>query len=62
MNDQKPRIQDLTLTLIVIALAFAAVGAGDYADEMERENARLKAAAARCQLAQSLREDRHAQP
>ncbi|MDP2786641.1 MAG: hypothetical protein Q8O79_00980 [Pseudomonadota bacterium] len=44
------------LVLLIIVLAFCAVGSGDYADALEHENARLKAAVGYCQLAQSLRE------
>jgi hypothetical protein len=50
------------LALLVIALAFASAGSGDYADAKDHENARLKAAAARCQLANSLREYRAPNP
>lgn len=44
------------LAILVILLAFAAVGSGDYADEVERENAVLRAALARAQLAQAQRD------
>lgn len=50
MQNRKSPINTV-LALLVIALAFAAAGSGDYADAKDRENARLKAAAARCQLA-----------
>jgi hypothetical protein len=51
----KFRIQ-VGLVLMIIVLAFAAVGSGDYADALEHENARLKTAVGHCQLAQSMRE------
>lgn len=51
----RPRI-NTALALLVIALAFLAVGSGDYADQMDRENATLRAALARYQLAAALRE------
>lgn len=53
----KSRIQ-VGLVLLIIVLAFAAAGSGDYADALEHENARLKASVGHCQLAQSLREAR----
>ena len=42
--------------LLAIILLFALVGNGDYADELERENARLKAVAAHCRLTTVMRE------
>ncbi len=42
------------LVLLILLLAFAAVGAGDYADAVERENRVLRASAERCQHAVAL--------
>lgn len=52
----KSRIQ-VVLVLLIIVLAFAAAGSGDYADALEHENARLKAAAAHCRMATAMREE-----
>lgn len=51
----KSRI-NVGMVLLIILLAFGAAGSGDYADALEAENARLKASAAHCRLAASLRE------
>lgn len=49
----KERI-NILLAGLVILFAFLAAGSGDYADELDRENARLRAALARYQLAAEL--------
>ncbi len=55
MHDSKPNPLEVAIFLILMILAFAAVGQMDYQDELERENRTLRATAERCQLAQSLR-------
>lgn len=40
--------------LLLIILAFSLVGSGDYADALERENARLRGAITVCHAAQGV--------
>lgn len=58
MTDQhdKPRASEVALVLLFLALAFAFAGGVDYQDALERENRTLRAAAARCQMIQTLYE------
>ena len=55
-RNDSPRPLTLVLILLAILGALAFAGGGDYADAVERENRVLRAAAARCQLAERLRE------
>lgn len=59
-ND-KPRASEVALVLIFLLLAFAFAGGVDYQDALERDNRTLRAAAARCDYIQALRDEEKAQ-
>lgn len=63
MTDQhdKPRASEVALVLLIILLAMAFAGGVDYQDALERENRTLRAAAARCDYVQALRDEEKAQ-
>lgn len=56
MSREKSNWPVNALVLLLIMAAFAVVGQGDYELELERENARLKAATAHCRLAAAMRD------
>lgn len=55
--EDKPSLLEVVLVLLFIILIMAFAGKVDYQDELERENRTLRAAAARCQMIQALRDE-----
>lgn len=60
-ENDKPRASEVALVLLFLLLAMAFAGGVDYQDALERENRTLRAAAARCQMIQALRDEEQAQ-
>lgn len=60
-SNDKPRASEVALVLLFILLAMAFAGGVDYQDALERDNRTLRAAAARCQYIQALRDEEKAE-